>query len=166
MSTGFFALAVATSVTACGIAPYAKNASCCQCAGYTGDQHACHWCPSPVGGCRYFGSAEYDCPGFIVKRSDCPESCLSVSPAPISSTTTHSTQPRSVSFSQTQPAFSPEPTPSMRPFSKGGVGYYGGSCDDFGLEGLSNISWFYDWCDVVCTQCASNPIHSGIACAS
>jgi len=34
----------------------------------------------------------------------------------------------------------------MRPFSKKGVGYYGGNCSDFDDNGgLTNISWFYDW---------------------
>lgn len=36
--------------------------------------------------------------------------------------------------------------PPPRPFSKKGVGYYGGTCDDFATGGLDNISWFYDWC--------------------
>jgi hypothetical protein len=131
---------------ACGIAPDAKNATCCQCAGYTGDQHACHWCPSPVGGCRYFGSAEYGCPGFVVKRSDCPESCPSMSVSPSGSVTSSASHNSLVSLSQTPTPVPIPPAPSMRPFSKKGVGYFGGSCDDFGSNGLSNISWFFDWC--------------------
>ena len=127
----------------CGTAPDAKNATCCQC---VGDQHPCHWCPAPVGGCRYFGSAEYHCAGFIDIRTDCPQACASISSSNSVSTTASSSRMSTASQSPSPTAsYEVRPTPSMRPFSKKGVGYYGGLCDDFSTGGLGNISWFYDW---------------------
>jgi hypothetical protein len=136
-----FLLALAASAAACGVAPVAANATCCQCAGYDGDAHACHWCPpggsppSSVGSCRYFGSPAYRCPGFVALRADCPAPCPPLGPSPSASPSPPPAPPA-------PPAPSPAPP---RPFSKKGVGYFGGNCSDFQSQGLSNISWFYDW---------------------
>jgi len=139
-------VALVVAVDGCGIAPDAKNATCCECAGYAGDQHPCHWCPAPVGGCRYFGSAEYRCAGFIAVRSDCPQTCGSISNSNSASLSATSSRVSTASQSPSPSAsFEVHPTPHMRPFSKKGVGYYGGLCNDFSAGGLDNISWFYDW---------------------
>jgi hypothetical protein len=53
-----------------------------------------------------------------------------------------------ISRSVISPSSSPGPAPSpgpLRPFSKKGVGYYGGKCSDFEAGGLDNVSWGYDW---------------------
>jgi hypothetical protein len=130
----------------CGIAPVAANATCCQCAGFSGSGFPCHWCPGvPAGsptGCHYHGSAQYGCAGFVAKRADCPSACATLSP-----TASPSPTPIPSGFTASASA-SPAPLPSpipLRPFSKKGVGYYGGNCSDFGEGGLSSISWFYDW---------------------
>lgn len=142
------ALLVAPLVGACGIAPDAQNATCCECAGFDGSGHACHWCPPPVGGCHYSGSAEYRCAGFVTLRADCPTQCPPIGPSG-TATSTPSPTPSPASLSRTpsprSASPSPAPPPPLRPFSKKGVGYYGGQCGDFGGQGLSNISWWYDW---------------------
>ena len=137
------------AVTSCGIAPVAANATCCQCAGYSGSGFACHWCPGvPAGaptGCHYHGSAAYACAGFVAQRADCPVACSTASPTLSPSGTPSASPSLGASRSATR---SPVPLPSpapLRPFSKKGVGYYAGSCSDFGAGGLTNISWFYDW---------------------
>ena len=139
-------LCILGAATSCGIAPIAANASCCECAGYDGDAHACHWCPAPVGGCKYFGSNEYRCPGFIVQRSDCPGvPCppINVSPTPTPSRGGSPSRTPSPTPTRASPSPSPAPPAPLRPFSKKGVGYYGGNCSDLAV--LSNLSWFYDW---------------------
>lgn len=131
----------------CGVAADAKNASCCSCAGYDGSGAACHWCPpvepNSLGSCRYRGSANYSCVGFVSKRAACPGApCPPVgpsgSPAPAGGS------PSATPSNSPSPAPLPSPVP-LRPFSKKGVGYFGGNCSDFGAAGLSNITWFYDW---------------------
>ena len=145
-----FSLALLAGARACGIAPVAADSTCCECAGYRGDQASCHWCPPASGepGCKYKGSASYACNGFVADRAKCPGApCAPLSASPTSS-------PRSLSPTPTpsptaaSPSPSPAPLPSpgpLRPFSKKGVGYYGGHCDDFSARGLSGVSWAYDW---------------------
>lgn len=129
-----FVLLIA-SAAACGINPDPVNASCCECAGFSGSGAACHWCPpGDTPGCKYRGSNAYTCTGFVAKRADCPQPCVSASP--------------SSSPALPSPSSSPVPMPSpvpLRPFTKKGVGYYGGKCSDFDVGGLNNISWAYDW---------------------
>ena len=148
---------------ACGVNPDPVNASCCECAGYTGSGASCHWCPVASGtpGCKYRGSTAYTCAGFVSKRLDCPLPCAPISASP-SSTPLHVSP--SPSSSVISPSSSPGPAPSpgpLRPFSKKGVGYYGGKCSDFEAGGLDNVSWGYDWghdkASLARSGCATEP---------
>jgi len=138
----FLALLAASRAAACGANPVAANASCCECAGFTGDAHACHWCPPPIGGCKYFGSPEYRCAGFVAERAACPGAPC----APLSASASATPTPTPTRTAGGPPPASPSGAPSrappapLRPFSKKGVGYFGGACGDFGAAGLSNIS--------------------------
>lgn len=127
----------------CGVSPDAKNASCCDCAGYDGSGAACHWCPPTepfsLGSCKYRGGNNYTCPGFVAKRTSCPGAPCPPPGPPGSPSNTPSNSPSP----PVAPSY-PPPAP-LRPHTKKGVGYYGGNCLDFGTLGLSNISWFYDW---------------------
>ena len=140
MRSLLFFFLLSPSADACGIAPVAANASCCECAGFSGSGFPCHWCP-PLG-CHYHGSPQYNCAGAVAERSKCPAACATVSP-----TASLTRTPSATPSSEGSPSPSPSPIPivPLRPFTKKGVGYYGGNCSDFLSPGLSNISWFYDW---------------------
>ena len=142
-------LGLLPAALSCGVAPDARNASCCACAGFSGSGASCHWCPPAEpwsqGACKYRGASNYSCAGFVAKRADCPGAPCpplgpSGSPAPLGSPSgTPSNSP-----SPAPPPSFPPPAP-LRPWTKKGVGYFGGNCSDFGQQGLSNISWMYDW---------------------
>jgi hypothetical protein len=141
-------LAALTPAHSCGINPVAANASCCECAGYSGSGALCHWCPPSSGepGCKYRGSGAYACAGFVAQRAECPGTPCAPISASASRTPTRDNSP-SRTPSPTPTAASPSPSPApegpLRPFTKKGVGFYGGHCDDFDI--LSNVSWSYDW---------------------